>query len=145
MTGVDQHLGMLHDALVVEVGVVREDDHRVRLRECVVGEIDGREVGPFLVQLRHVGVVVRDLRSVLLEQLQHVERRRFPYVVDVGPGTYAWCACGKRSKQPYCDGSHSGTGMGPVVTKIEEAKKVAWCGCKHSANGAFCDGSHGKL
>ena len=71
--------------------------------------------------------------------------QKLPYVMDLEPGTYAWCACGKSSKQPYCDGSHSGTGMGPVVTKIEEAKKVAWCGCKHSANGAFCDGSHGKL
>ena len=71
--------------------------------------------------------------------------QRGPYVIDCEPGTYAWCACGKSSKQPYCDGSHAGTGMVPKIEEITEAKKVAWCGCKHSKNGAFCDGAHAKL
>ncbi|GAB4137877.1 MAG: hypothetical protein Fur0037_03290 [Planctomycetota bacterium] len=70
---------------------------------------------------------------------------RKPYVVDVEPGTYAWCSCGRSQKQPYCDGSHAGTEFKPIVEKIEEAKKVAWCGCKHSAKKPYCDGSHSKL
>jgi CDGSH-type Zn-finger protein len=69
-----------------------------------------------------------------------------PFVVDVEAGkTYAWCSCGLSSKQPYCDGSHTPTGMRPVIEKFEESKKVAWCGCKASSNGAFCDGTHSKL
>lgn len=72
--------------------------------------------------------------------------QKSPYVQDMQPGTYAWCSCGKSAKQPFCDGSHRGTGMTPVRTEITEAKKVAWCGCKHAAGGsAFCDGSHRKL
>ena len=71
--------------------------------------------------------------------------QKSPYVMEVEPGTYAWCACGASANQPYCDGSHAGTEFRPVVEKVEETKKVAWCGCKHSKNGAFCDGSHAQL
>jgi CDGSH-type Zn-finger protein len=68
-----------------------------------------------------------------------------PYVLEVEPGKYAWCSCGRSQKQPYCDGSHRETGMRPQVQEITEKKRVAWCGCKKSKNGAFCDGSHSKL
>lgn len=68
-----------------------------------------------------------------------------PYVLDLEPGTYAWCSCGRSTKQPYCDGSHGGTNMLPVIEKIDAPKKVAWCGCKRSKTGAFCDGSHASL
>jgi CDGSH-type Zn-finger protein len=71
--------------------------------------------------------------------------QRTPYVIDCEPGTYAWCACGKSKKQPYCDGAHVGSGIVPRIEEITEARKVAWCGCKHSKNGAFCDGAHSKL
>jgi len=68
-----------------------------------------------------------------------------PYVIDEVPGTKFWCACGRSKNQPYCDGSHKGTGISPVKVEIKEAKKVAWCGCKHSEKGPFCDGSHRHL
>jgi len=68
-----------------------------------------------------------------------------PYVQQVEPGTYAWCACGKSAKQPFCDGSHGGTAMRPVIEKVEAARTIAWCGCKHSKNKPFCDGSHSGL
>jgi len=71
--------------------------------------------------------------------------QKSPYVQELEPGNYAWCACGKSKGQPYCDGSHKGSEFSPVVVKIEEKKRVAWCGCKHSKNGAFCDGSHKSL
>ena len=71
--------------------------------------------------------------------------QRSPYVVACEPGKYAWCACGKSSKQPYCDGAHAGTGIVPIVEEIAEAKTVAWCGCKHSKNAPFCDGAHSSL
>lgn len=70
---------------------------------------------------------------------------RGPYVLDVQPGTYAWCACGRSKRQPYCDGSHAGTGFSPIIEVIEEPTRVAWCGCKRSIQKPFCDGSHSKL
>ena len=71
--------------------------------------------------------------------------QKMPYVLQVEPGTYAWCRCGKSATQPYCDGSHADTEFRPEVVKIEEARNVAWCGCKRSGNGAMCDGTHASL
>lgn len=58
---------------------------------------------------------------------------------------YAWCACGKSSNQPWCDGSHKGSGHSPVIFKVEDSKKGAMCMCKQSKNKPFCDGSHAKI
>jgi CDGSH-type Zn-finger protein len=71
--------------------------------------------------------------------------QKFPYVQDAAPGTYAWCACGNSKNQPFCDGSHKGTGFSPKRVDITETKKIAWCGCKHSATAPFCDGAHKRL
>ncbi len=71
--------------------------------------------------------------------------QKSPYVLDLEPGTYYWCACGKSNNQPFCDGSHKGSGFTPKKIEIEGKKKAALCGCKHSKNGAFCDGTHKKL
>ena len=71
--------------------------------------------------------------------------QKAPFVIEVEPGTYAWCSCGGSHNQPYCDGSHRGSGMQPIVTKFDEKKTVAWCGCKHSATKPFCDGKHKTL
>jgi CDGSH-type Zn-finger protein len=71
--------------------------------------------------------------------------QKSPFVQKVEPGTYFWCACGRSKGQPFCDGSHKGTGFAPLKMEITEAKTVAWCGCKHTKNATFCDGSHAKL
>ena len=68
-----------------------------------------------------------------------------PYVLDVKAGKYAWCSCGHSTNQPYCDGSHKGSGMVPTMVEIDVDKKIAFCGCKNSSNGAFCDGAHAAL
>jgi len=68
-----------------------------------------------------------------------------PCIVDVTPGTYYWCACGKSKSQPFCDGSHAGTDFTPVEIVVEEEKTLVLCGCKHSKHKPFCDGSHGDL
>ena len=71
--------------------------------------------------------------------------QKSPLVLDAKPGTYWWCTCGESKAQPFCDGSHKGTGFAPKKVEITAEGKVAWCGCKHSQNGAFCDGSHKRL
>jgi len=68
-----------------------------------------------------------------------------PYVLRMKPGTYHFCTCGLSKSQPFCDGSHKGSGFAPKSVEIKEARTIAWCGCKHSKNGAFCDGSHARL
>jgi len=72
--------------------------------------------------------------------------QKAPYAVDLQEGQrYAWCGCGESSKQPFCDGSHKGTGLSPRVFTAEETKTAYLCGCKHTGNGPFCDGSHANL
>ena len=68
-----------------------------------------------------------------------------PAVLELEPGTYYWCACGRSANQPFCDGSHKGTEFTPKEFKLKERKKVALCQCKHTANAPFCDGTHNKL
>ena len=71
---------------------------------------------------------------------------RAPVVVDVEAGrTYWWCACGRSARQPFCDGSHKGSGITPVKYDATEAGKVWFCACKHSARGPLCDGTHKRL
>jgi len=68
-----------------------------------------------------------------------------PYIIKEQAGTKAYCACGKSDNIPYCDGSHSGTGITPHIVKLEEDKTVAICGCGHSENMPYCDGTHSSL
>lgn len=71
--------------------------------------------------------------------------QKSPVVQKVEAGVYWWCACGRSKNQPFCDGTHKGTGLAPKKVEITEAKTVAWCACKHSRNAPFCDGSHSQL
>lgn len=69
-----------------------------------------------------------------------------PFPIDVEAGeTYYWCACGMSRNQPFCDGSHKGSGMVPKVLKAEKSETVWLCGCKQTKTGPFCDGSHNDL
>ena len=65
--------------------------------------------------------------------------------VDLEQGkSYFWCSCGKSSKQPFCDGSHKGTGFKPVIYRAELTKRMFFCACKQTNDQPFCDGSHNK-
>ena len=77
-------------------------------------------------------------------RLPKIEQKS-PYLIDEEAGKKAFWTCGLSNKNPYCDGSHKGTGFSPKIIELKEDKKIAWCGCKHSGKGAFCDGSHKNL
>src|SRR3984893_3178532 len=65
-----------------------------------------------------------------------VVARPKPCLVNVKPGrTYFWCSCGRSAKQPFCDGSHKGTGFNPIeFTAGAQDEELL-----------FCDGAHTNL
>lgn len=72
--------------------------------------------------------------------------QKAPYRANIEAGKrYAWCACGRSAKQPFCDGSHKDTGIKPLVFRAEETKEVWFCGCKASKRQPYCDGTHSTL
>ncbi len=70
-----------------------------------------------------------------------------PYYAELQKGrSYYWCACGLSRNQPFCDGSHQGSGIESVrYTAEEEAQEVLFCACKRTAKVPFCDGAHNNL
>lgn len=72
--------------------------------------------------------------------------QKAPYPVEVEAGkTYFWCSCGRSKRQPFCDGSHKGTGFEPVKFVAEKSGTVFFCGCKHTRTPPLCDGTHKTL
>jgi len=68
-----------------------------------------------------------------------------PVVLELEPGAYYWCSCGRSSNQPFCNGAHKNTGFAPLKFEVTEKRSVALCNCKHTGNSPYCDGSHSKL
>ncbi len=68
----------------------------------------------------------------------------YPVQVEAG-GSYYWRSCGLSETQPFCNGSHAGTGLSPRKFGATETKMVYLCGCRNSKSGVFCDGSHAEL
>ncbi len=75
-----------------------------------------------------------------------ITAQKGPYQVELVEGrAYLWCACGRSARQPFCDGSHTGTGIEPVRFVAEVSGTVNLCGCKTTDDPPFCDGSHNLL
>ncbi len=75
-----------------------------------------------------------------------VNAQNSPFSVELeGEKKYAWCACGLSKKQPFCDGSHKGTEMKPVVFTAPISGLTNLCGCKQSNNAPYCNGAHKDL
>ena len=58
---------------------------------------------------------------------------------------YWWCSCGHSKNQPFCDGSHKGTGLTPMKYTAEKSGDHWLCQCKYSSKKPLCDGSHKTL
>lgn len=58
---------------------------------------------------------------------------------------YYFCACGRSSNQPFCDGSHKGTGISPLPFKAARSGEAWLCACKQTKTPPYCDGSHKKI
>ena len=71
---------------------------------------------------------------------------RHPIHVDLKAGTeYHWCRCGRSKNQPWCDGSHEGTGFSPLAFIAEKDGEASLCRCKQTHNGPWCDGHHREV
>jgi CDGSH-type Zn-finger protein len=72
--------------------------------------------------------------------------QKSPFAVNVQEGRkYWWCACGMSKKQPFCDGSHKGSGFGPVEYQATASRTVYFCGCKRTGKSPLCDGAHNRI
>lgn len=65
-----------------------------------------------------------------------------PAKMELEPGQYLWCSCGMSADQPFCNGSHHGTGKKPVYFELEKTKKMSLCTCKLTKTPPYCDQSH---
>lgn len=75
---------------------------------------------------------------------------RVPKIADTRPkpvelkagDTVWWCSCGRSKNQPFCDGSHQGSGFAPVEFTAEQDDRYFFCLCKRTGRAPLCDGSH---
>lgn len=69
-----------------------------------------------------------------------------PIAVEVEAGKrYWWCACGKSTTQPFCDGSHKGTQFVPMQWTAPATTTAWFCTCKSTKSAPMCDGTHQAL
>ncbi|XP_076093130.1 uncharacterized protein LOC143064281 [Mytilus galloprovincialis] len=86
---------------------------------------------------------------------EQTNKKLYPAVAMYGPYTVKnvkegeqklWCACGLSKQQPWCDGSHKGTGIKPVKWTVNKAQRLYQiCACKYTKDPPYCDATHTNL
>jgi uncharacterized protein len=126
--GLDERVSKSH---AVNQAATVGEDNRVAMLERRIVDLENR---------------LSQAKGAKAPPAQPLMTQQKPYEVRPnGADSYYWCSCGRSASQPFCDGSHKGTGMKPVEVKIEGSDAVYLCGCRQSANKPFCDGAHKKI
>lgn len=69
-----------------------------------------------------------------------------PTFVELEKGkNYLYCQCGFSKNQPFCDGSHHGTKIKPLLFTVKRTGKAKLCNCKLTKGSPFCDNSHNNF
>ncbi|MCP9801212.1 glutamate synthase-related protein [Synechococcus sp. RedBA-s] len=69
-----------------------------------------------------------------------------PIAVELKKGkTYLYCTCGRSKDQPFCDGSHQGSGFSPQSFTANSDGETWLCRCKQTGHAPYCDGSHAQV
>jgi len=80
-----------------------------------------------------------------MTRFENDDAKSHPAVLELGVGTYYWCNCGKTKTVPYCDASHTGTGIKPLAFEISKPATAAICNCGLSASPPHCSGAHVEI
>ena len=77
-----------------------------------------------------------------------IVRALTPLRLEVVEGkTYFWCACGRTTTEPWCDGSHKATTIRPVKWVAPKSGTASICVCRATRRPGrvLCDGSHAAV
>ena len=68
-----------------------------------------------------------------------------PLKVALEPGNHLYCVCGMSKDNPFCNGSHHGTGKKPILFEVKKKRKMSYCTCKMTKTPPYCDMSHEQM
>lgn len=71
--------------------------------------------------------------------------RNAPFMLDLAPGKYFWCSCGRSQQDPPLRDAGCTADCG-LSFKVTPRSGTLWlCGCGRSKRLPFCDASHNRL